>query len=81
MSQLSFSLGSLPGGDPPPRPSSEEPFEIWVLGDFSGRGTRGVQEPETIGSRAAPRVDRDELESRFEALPQRRYDRRMTING
>src|SRR5262245_39964008 len=54
----------LSTGDPASlKPSSSSPFRILVLGDFSGRASRGVAEP--VGGRKPLRVDRDN----FDALP------------
>lgn len=41
------------------RPTSETPFCIGIIGDFSGRANRGVFEPETVGERRLHLVDRD----------------------
>ena len=44
------------------RPTSETPFSIAILGDFSGRANRGLSEPETVGERRPYLVDRDNLD-------------------
>ena len=44
------------------RPSSETPFRIAILGDFSGRANRGVSEAKTISKRCAALVDRDNFD-------------------
>jgi type VI secretion system protein ImpC len=44
------------------RPTSETPFCIAVLGDFSGRVNRGIFEPKTIGERRSYLVDRDNFD-------------------
>jgi type VI secretion system protein ImpC len=44
------------------RPSSETPFRIAVLGDFSGRANRGIVEPNTIAKRRTLHVDRDSFD-------------------
>lgn len=44
----------------PARPEPEDPFRILVLGDFSGRGNRGVREP--LAGRRLFAVDRDNLD-------------------
>ena len=41
-------------------PSTDEPFRLLVLGDFSGRASRGVAEP--LAGRRPVRVDRDDLD-------------------
>ncbi len=38
-------------------------YSIAILGDFSGRENRGINEPATIGNRRLIEVDRDNLES------------------
>lgn len=43
------------------------PFQICILGDFSGRDSRGVFEPESVARRPVIAVDRDN----FDALPAR----------
>jgi type VI secretion system protein ImpC len=44
------------------RPTSETPFCIAILGDFSGRANRGVFEPKTVGERPTHLVDRDNFD-------------------
>jgi type VI secretion system protein ImpC len=44
------------------RPTSETPFCIAILGDFSGRANRGLVEPKTIGERPSYLVDRDNFD-------------------
>jgi type VI secretion system protein ImpC len=44
------------------RPTSETPFCIAILGDFSGRANRGLAEPKTIGERPSYLVDRDNFD-------------------
>lgn len=44
------------------KPRSEEPFLIALLGDFSGRTSRRQIQPETIETRPALLVDRDNFE-------------------
>ena len=44
------------------RPTSETPFCIAILGDFSGRANRGLFEPKTIGDRRPYLVDRDNFD-------------------
>lgn len=44
------------------RPTSETPFCIAILGDFSGRANRGISNVKTIGKRRAVLVDRDNFD-------------------
>jgi type VI secretion system protein ImpC len=44
------------------RPSSETPFRIAILGDFSGRANRGIFEANTIAKRSTVLVDRDNFD-------------------
>ena len=44
------------------RPTSETPFCIAILGDFSGRANRGLVEPRTVGERRPYLVDRDNFD-------------------
>src|SRR5271169_2451684 len=44
------------------RPTSETPFCIAILGDFSGRANRGISDAKTIGKRRAVLVDRDNFD-------------------
>ena len=44
------------------RPTSETPFCIAILGDFSGRENRGLIEPEAVGERRPYLVDRDNFD-------------------
>src|SRR5580765_7597547 len=44
------------------QPTSETPFCIAILGDFSGRANRGLVEPTTIGERRSHLVDRDNFD-------------------
>jgi len=44
------------------RPTAETPFCVAILGDFSGRGNRGISEAKTIGKRRAVLVDRDNFD-------------------
>jgi type VI secretion system ImpB/VipA family protein len=37
----------------------DEPFCILILGDFSGRTSRGIVEPDTLADRVVHTVDRD----------------------
>lgn len=57
---FSFSSGGRPEGD---RPDDTRPFRILVIGDFSGRGGRGVVEP--LAGRKAIKIDLDS----FDDLP------------
>jgi type VI secretion system protein ImpC len=44
------------------RPSAETPFCIAILGDFSGRANRGLNDSKVIGKRRAVLVDRDNFD-------------------
>jgi type VI secretion system protein ImpC len=44
------------------RPTSETPFCIAILGDFSGRENRAICEPSTVGERRVWQVDRDNFD-------------------
>jgi type VI secretion system protein ImpC len=44
------------------RRSSETPFRIAILGDFSGRGNRGISDAKTISNRRAVLIDRDNFD-------------------
>ena len=61
-----FDFGSvnLSGGENSAgaRPSSETPFRILILGDFSGRSSRGIVEPGTIDRRRPIPIDRDDFD-------------------
>src|SRR5215469_17960332 len=52
----------------PARPTSETPFSIAILGDFSGRANRGLSEPQTVGERRPYLVDRDNLDEVLSSL-------------
>jgi len=55
------------GGSPSaPVPSSEDPFRLLVLADFTGRAERGSPEP--LARRKPRRVDRDDLPAVFSDL-------------
>jgi type VI secretion system protein ImpC len=56
---VNLSAGGDSGGA---HPSSETPFCIAILGDFSGRVNRKLSDSQTIGKRPAVRVDRDNFE-------------------
>jgi type VI secretion system protein ImpC len=60
------------------RPTSETPFCIAILGDFSGRANRGLVEPETIGERRPYLVDRDNFD---EVLSKLRPELRLLTDG
>jgi len=61
-----FDFGSvdLTAGESPSnaRPLSETPFCVAILGDFSGRGSRKLNDTKTIGERRAHLVDRDNFD-------------------
>lgn len=63
--KLSFGKIEISAGSDPAslEPATSSPFRLLVLGDFSGRASRGVVEP--IASRKPIRIDRDN----FDALP------------
>jgi len=44
------------------RPGSETPFCIAILGDFSGRASRGISQSKTLGERRAYLIDRDNFD-------------------
>lgn len=50
------------GDDAGARPTSETPFCIAIVGDFSGRANRGICDSKTIGKRRALLVDRDNFD-------------------
>ena len=61
------------------RPSSEIPFCVALVGDFSGRTNRGVVESKTIGERHVLLVDRDNFDEVLASLaPQLRLSRENT---
>ncbi len=49
------------------RPDQDTPFRILIFGDFSGRASRGIFEPE-LGNRRPVLVDRDNFEEVLEKL-------------
>lgn len=53
-------------GDEPAAPSSGTPFHVLLIGDFTGRASRGVQAP--LRGRRSVQVDRDTLEDVMERL-------------
>jgi type VI secretion system protein ImpC len=50
------------GDESPATPESETPFCVALLGDFSGRRSRGVCEPGSIASRRQALIDRDNFD-------------------
>jgi len=44
------------------RPASETPFCIAILGDFSGRASRGIAEAKTLAERRTYLIDRDNID-------------------
>jgi type VI secretion system protein ImpC len=50
------------------RPLSETPFCVAILGDFSGRENRRLSEAETIGTRHAILIDRDNFDEVLSSL-------------
>ncbi|AZZ90374.1 hypothetical protein EUZ85_06430 [Hahella sp. KA22] len=72
MSRTTISTGEIQfktknAGDKKATPPNQ-PCHIVVLGDFSGRGHRGVHEPETLAKRKVIEVDRDNFDDVFEQL-------------
>ena len=63
MSRRSFDFQWEGSPLPPPREMrADEPFRIAVLGDFSGRASRGLCEPESLHERPLIAVDVDNFE-------------------
>ena len=60
------------------RPTSETPFCIAILGDFSGRANRGLVEPKSIGERRPYLVDRDNFD---EVLSKLHPELHLTTDG
>ncbi|WP_370981194.1 type VI secretion system contractile sheath domain-containing protein [Agaribacterium sp. ZY112] len=58
------------GQDHPIRPKATltKPLRVAILGDFSGRSSRGISEPETIAKRRAYTLNKDNFERTFEDL-------------
>lgn len=50
------------------RPKSETPFCVAILGDFSGRGSRGITDTKTVGERRAIPIDRDNFDEVLASL-------------
>jgi type VI secretion system protein ImpC len=50
------------------RPSPDTPFAMAILGDFSGRASRGLSDQKTVGERRAILIDRDNFEEVFAGL-------------
>ncbi len=58
-----------PDTTPKPKPTDKEgPMHIAIVGDFSGRGSRGEHDATSIGQRKAIEVDRDNFEEVFAQL-------------
>jgi type VI secretion system protein ImpC len=57
---------------------SSTPFQIALLGDFSGRASRGIQSPGTIAARRPLVVDRDNFE---ETLAKLGVEVRLSLEG
>jgi type VI secretion system protein ImpC len=49
-------------GDSSAAPEPDAPFRVAVLGDFSGRGSRGLCQPESLAGRRLHLIDRDNFE-------------------
>jgi len=60
------------------RPTSETPFCIAILGDFSGRANRGLVEPKTVEERRPYLVDRDNFD---EVLSKLHPELRLPTDG
>lgn len=62
--RFDFGGVSLRASDEGPgsHPTSETPFCIAILGDFSGRASRGIADPKTLGERRPYLVDRDNFD-------------------
>ena len=60
------------------RPTSQTPFCIAILGDFSGRANRGLVEPKSIGERRPYLVDRDNFD---EVLSKLHPELHLTTDG
>lgn len=54
--------------DPIDPPDEDTPFRLLVMGDFSGRASRGVREASRLGLRRPILVDRDNIEAILEKL-------------
>lgn len=59
--ELDFGLASRPRSEP--RPDGGAKMRILMLGDFSGRGARGLDDPGALAARPALRVDVDNLDA------------------
>lgn len=49
-------------GESSARPEPDTPFRVAILGDFSGRASRGLCQPESLASRRLHLIDRDNFE-------------------
>jgi type VI secretion system protein ImpC len=69
-SRFDFGHVNLSAGEDNPvsRPTEETPFCIAILGDFSGRTSRGLVDPKTIGERRPYLVDRDNFDEVLSTL-------------
>jgi len=65
--QFDFTF-SQPRGPGHARPDDEVPFRILVLGDFSGRGARGVCDPQGLGTRPILKLDLDTFDQAISRL-------------
>ena len=52
----------------PSQPSASSPFRMLVLGDFSGRANRGVNDAANLATRKLVTVDRDNFDDVLERL-------------
>ena len=59
---------SAGGDESPATPESDPPFRVAILGDFSGRKSRGVCDAGSIANRRQVQIDRDNFEEVFAKL-------------
>ena len=62
-----FGLGTAPAGKPRPR-QDHEPMRILLMGDLSGRSSRGEPAEQALSERTVRAVDIDNLEQQFARL-------------
>ncbi|WP_346838540.1 type VI secretion system contractile sheath large subunit [Microbulbifer sp. SAOS-129_SWC] len=83
MSRITMQPGAIFGADPsadavsgqratddsgPPNQQQVAQLKVAILGDFSGRASRGQREPENLATRPAYRLGKDNFEALFEQL-------------
>lgn len=61
-------VGTAAGQDEVRANRGMQPLKVVVLGDFSGRGSRGEDDPNSLGQRKLYRVDKDSFDEVFAAL-------------